>query len=120
MKRRGTEMEIRIRLEDVRAGYPGTDRDLSVIPTVAHVDRTESIQWILEGKDARSFVVFFQDETPVGHAEIHGRPAVSGETVKSGLIALRGAAPRVYRYAVAVATSTEVFLDAACPEMILR
>jgi len=26
----------------------------------------------------------------------------------------------VYRCAVAVATSTEVFLDAACPEMILR
>jgi hypothetical protein len=113
-------MEIRIRLEDVRAGYPGRERDLSVIPTVAHVDRSESVQWILEGKDAHSFVVFFQNETPVGQAEIHGRPAGTGETVKSGAIALKGAPPRVYRYAVAVATSTEIFLDAACPELILR
>ncbi len=113
-------MEIKIRLEEVRQGYPGKERDISVIPTVAHVDRGESIQWTLEGKDAQSFIVFFQKETPVGQAEVHGRSSGPGEAIKSTPLALKGAPPRVYRYAVAVATSKEVFLDAACPEFIVR
>jgi len=113
-------MEIKIRLEDPRAGYSDRERDISVIPTVAHVDRRESVQWTLEGKDAQSFIVFFQNETPVGQAEVHGRRGAPDEAIKSTPLELKSALPRVYRYAVAVATSKDVFLDAACPEFIVR
>ena len=113
-------MVITIRLENPRQGYSETERDISIIPTLAHVDRKESVQWILEGKDTQSFTVLFQNQTPVGQVEVHGRRAAPGEAVKSPALALGSALPGVYRSAVAIADSQEVFFDAASPEMILR
>jgi len=113
-------MQIKIRLDDPRQGYSVNERDLSVIPTVAHVDQTDTVEWMLEGTDTQSFIIFFQNETPVGKVEVHGRRAGAGEAIKSQPLSLKGAPPRVYRYAVAVATNTGVFLDAACPEFIVR
>jgi plastocyanin len=88
---------------------PGAKGDLSYTPALLHASRGNTIEWTCG--NSRPLAIQFTRTSPLIRAEFH-----SGDP---DLKVRPDAKPGAYRYAVAVFADGKVYLDAACPAIII-
>jgi hypothetical protein len=102
--------------------HPET-KDITVSPTSCHLESGGSVVWFVPF--AESFVLTFADGRALGRAEVKGterlEESVEGEkrfVLASEFVRVQDA-PGIYHYQVALSIDGKVYMDAACPIIVI-
>ncbi len=85
--------------------------DITVTPTAAHVERGDSLEWDVDGRDG-ALLLTFPDGEAVGATKLR---TAKGKPAKA-----RAAKRGVFHYQVAVYSNGAIHADVGCPTIIIK